>query len=117
MDRTTAAALAPTDKLRHLPPAAQAAFARYRVSRLPADLDVVIFAILEDFIPNSPGAPLATLPGTTTLTTDLGFDSLAITELIFFTEDLFGISISNEEMQHARTLDELRQFIHRKVAS
>jgi acyl carrier protein len=48
---------------------------------------------------------------------DLGYDSLAITELIFFTEELFGITISNEEILEARTLDELRHFIHRKVTA
>jgi acyl carrier protein len=59
---------------------------------------------------------LSELPLTSRLIEDLGFDSLAITEVVFFTEDLFGITISNEEIIQVRTLEDLRSFIHRKVA-
>jgi acyl carrier protein len=76
----------------------------------------VICAILADFMPRRPTVPLAERPGSTRLIDDLGFDSLAITEVIFFAEDLFGITITNEEMVHVRTLDDLRGFIRRKVA-
>ena len=75
-----------------------------------------MLAILEDFIPRRSAIPLAELPGGTRLIDDLGFDSLAITELVFFTEDLFGFSITNEEIISVRTLDDLRGFIRRKVA-
>src|SRR3954470_18266260 len=84
------------DRLKHLPESAQTAFRQFQRDGNPAGLDPVIFAILEDFIPKSPAIPLTELPGTTQLIADLGFDSLAITEVVFFTEDLFGISISNE---------------------
>ena len=80
-------------------------------------LDPVIVAILEDFIPRKTEKSLATYPGDTRLLDDLGFDSLAITEIIFFTEEFFNITISNEEILQVRTLDELRQFIHRKVVT
>jgi acyl carrier protein len=102
-------------RLRHLPVEARAAFQRFQANRDAAELDPVIFAILADFIPAAPAAPLATMPGTTRLIDDLGFDSLAITELVFFTEDLFGFSISNQEILQVRSLDDLRGFICRKV--
>ena len=105
------------DRLKHLPEPAQAAFRQFQRDGNPAALDPVIFAILEDFIPKNPETPLAELPGTTELIGGLGFDSLAITEVVFFTEDLFGISISNEEIIQVRTLGDLRNFIHRKVAT
>ena len=76
----------------------------------------MLFAILEDFIPRTPARPLAELPGGTRLIDDLGFDSLAITEVVFFAEDLFGISITNQEIIQVRTLEDLRGFIRRKVS-
>lgn len=105
------------ENIRHLPAGARAAFALFQTSGDPAALDPVLFAILEDYIPNPPLQPLAELPGDTLLIDDLGFDSLAITEVVFFTEDLFGISISNEEIIQVRSLDNLRDFIRRKVVA
>ena len=103
------------ESIRHLPAEARAAFDRFQIDGDPVTLDPVLFAILEDFIPHTPPVPLAQLPGSTRLIDDLGFDSLAITEVVFFTEDLFSIHIPNEEIIQARTLDDLRGFIRRKV--
>jgi acyl carrier protein len=102
--------------LRHLPVDARAAFNRFAADGDPVALETVLLAILADFAPRTPGPPMAKLPGTTRLTNDLGFDSLALAEVVFFAEDLFGITISNEEIILVRTLDDLRGFIHRKVA-
>lgn len=103
--------------LRHLPEVARAAFHRFKSGGDPAALDPVVFAILADFIPCDSAVPLAELPGNTRLIDDLGFDSLAITEVVFFTEDLFGITITNEEIIRVRSLDDLRDFIRGKVAA
>jgi acyl carrier protein len=114
-----ARAFSPSDReasVRHLPVAARAALERFQLSGVATELDPVVLAILEDFIPRTPATPLAELPGHTRLIDDLGFDSLAITEVVFFTEDLFGITISNQEIIQVRTLDDLRGFIRRKVA-
>ena len=104
------------DRIKHLPAEARAAFHRFQAGGDPAGLDPVIFAILGDFIPRNPAVPLAELSGSTRLIDDLGFDSLAITEVVFFAEDLFGINITNEEIIQVRSLDDLRGFIRRKVA-
>src|SRR5258708_7905530 len=98
-------------RIKHLPAEARAAFHRFQTAGDLAGLDPVIFAILEDFIPRDSAVPLAELPGSTRLMDDLGFDSLAITEVVFFTEDLFGISITNREIIQVHTLDDLRGFI------
>jgi len=105
------------DRIKHLPAEARAAFQRFQATCDPVALDPVILAILEDFIPRPPPRPLAELPGDTRLIDDLSFDSLAIAEVVFFTEDLFGISISNEEIVRVRSLADLRGFIHAKVAA
>ena len=57
------------------------------------------------------------MPGNARLIEDLRFDSLAITEVVFFTEDLLGITISNEEILQVRTLDDIRGFVRRKVSA
>jgi acyl carrier protein len=106
----------PEEKIRHLPDNVRAAFQRFQTHGDLAALDPVIFGILEDFIPRTPPRPLAEFPGTARLIDDLGFDSLAITEVVFFTEELFGISIANEEIIQVQTLDDLRGFVRRKVA-
>jgi acyl carrier protein len=111
-----AAARHPNESLRHLPAAARTAYDRFQAGGDPAMLDVVLFAILDDFVPGTPAGPVAALAGSTRLVDDLGFDSLAITEVVFFAEDLFGITISNDEIVQVRTLDDLRGFIRRKVA-
>ena len=105
-----------TESLRHLSAAARAAFDRFRAGDDPSQLDPVVLAIIGDFSPRVPAQSLEELPGTTRLIDDLGFDSLAITEMVFFTEDLFGITITNQEIIQVRTLDDLRGFIRRKVA-
>ena len=105
------------ESIRHLAAGPRAAFERVQAEGDLANLDPVLIAILEDYIPRLPAVPLAQLPGSTRLVDDLGFDSLAITEVVFFTEDLFGITITNEEIVQVRSLDDLREFIRRKVAA
>lgn len=99
-----------------LPAAAREQFRRFQAGE-PGALDALVLAIIEDFKPAKGGHPLAELPGDTLLIDDLGLDSLAITEIIFCTEDLFQIRIANEEILQVRTLDDLRGFIRRKVAA
>ncbi len=104
------------DRIKHLPAEARAAFQQFQAGGDPAAVDPLVLAILEDFIPRTPATPLARMPGSTRLIDELGFDSLAITEVVFFTEDLFGINITNDEIMQVRTLDDLRGFIRAKLA-
>ncbi len=114
---TPAAASALEEKLRYLPALVRAAYRRFQTERKPDDLDVVIFAILQDFVARCPAPTLATCPGDTLLMEGLGLDSLAITEIVFAVEDLFGFSISNEEILKVRTVDDLRLFIRQKASA
>ncbi|MES1194441.1 MAG: acyl carrier protein, partial [Opitutus sp.] len=91
------------------------AFLHFLASGDGLALDQVILAILEDFIPQASARPLNELPGNTRLMADLGFDSLAIAEVVFFTEDLLAIRIANEEIVQVHTLDDLRSFVRSKV--
>ena len=107
----------PEDKIHHLPEVAQAAFRTFRASGDVAAIDPLIFAILEYYAPRKPERPLSEHPGGTLLMDDLGFDSLAITEVVFFTEELFEITIANQEILLVRSLDDLRAFIRAKVSA
>jgi acyl carrier protein len=104
------------EKLRHLPPEAREAFLRFQKEGDVAALDPVIHAILADFSPRALPQALEAVSDDTLLMEDLGFDSLAIAEIVFFTEDLFLIHIANEEILQVRTLGNLRDFVRRKVA-
>jgi len=96
---------------------AQAAFQRYRDGGDPAELDGVVMAMLRDHTPRRNYSVLGNLQGGMRLSDDLGLDSLAVTEMVFFAEDLFRIRITNQEIAEVRTVDDLRLFIRRKVAA
>ena len=102
---------------RHFPAEAQQAYARFVQTRAPADADVVVVAIMVDHIPDKKRRP-ETPPGDTeSLVADLGFDSVAITEMVFFLEDLFQVRISNEEILKVRTVGDLRAFVRQKLTA
>jgi acyl carrier protein len=105
------------DKLRHLPDAARAAYDRFQKDRDPLDLDIVTIAIVQDFSPGGANRAIAAYPRDTTLIEGLGFDSLAITEIVFYAEDIFQITISNEEIIQVRTIDDLLEFVRGKVTA
>lgn len=112
----TSAANSHPESIRHLPAGARAAYADFQAGGDPAALTLVIMAILHDFSPHRATLTMDDLPGSTRLIEDLGFDSLAITEVVFAAEDLFRIRISNEEIARVGTLHDLCRFINAKMA-
>ena len=117
---SSARALSATEKeerVKNLPAEARDAFLRFQAAGDPEDLDRVILAILADFAPRKSEVRLDQLPGATSLIGDTGIDSLALTEVVFLVEDLFCISITNEDIAQVRTLDDLRRFVRQKVAA
>lgn len=102
---------------RHFPPEVCEAYARFEATRNPADADTVILAIVLDHVPDKKLRP-ATAPGDElSLMNDLGFDSVAITEMVFFLEDLFQMRISNEEILRVRSVGDLRSFVRQKISA
>lgn len=96
---------------------AHAGFQRFKTGGDPAELDGVVMAMLRDHTPRRNASALVDIRGSLRLTEDLGLDSLAVTEMVFFAEDLFSIRITNQEIAEVRTIDDLRLFIRRKVAA
>ena len=95
--------------------------AAYRQFRATGDADAVQRVVLAAVSEHGPrGSAVATEPSTATnnlrLVEDLGYDSLAIAELVFFLEDLFEVSIRTHEIQSIATVGQLRTFVAQKIA-
>ncbi len=101
------------EAIQELPAELQEALKCYDNSRTDSDLDAVIFAVLKDLGPNSISAEIS---DETNFIKDLGLDSLAITEFVFFFEDVFRIRITNEELSEMNSLGELKAFLKGKLS-
>ena len=65
---------------RHFPAEVQAAYARFRETRAPADADLVVLAVMLDHLPDKKLRPSGPPADSLGLVADLGFDSVAITD-------------------------------------
>lgn len=101
---------------RHFSPGVGEAYLRFESTGEAADADIVIMAIVLDHMPDKTKSPNVPLADTLSLVADLGFDSVAITEMVFFLEDLFQMRITNQEIVRVRTVGDLRWFVRQKLA-
>jgi acyl carrier protein len=114
---TAAANNAATGALaRHFPAEVREAHARFATAGEAADADIVVIAVMLDHVRDEKLRAAGTPLDSAQLMADLGFDSVAITEMVFFLEDLFQIRISNAEIVRVRTVGDLRAFVRRKLA-
>ncbi len=102
----------PAAKLDRFPLEVRDAFRRFGAGGSAADLDLVITAVLRAHMPKPGSGPMA---DDLRLMEDLGYDSLAVAEMIFFFEDLFQVRIENQELLGVRTVGEVRRFVVRKL--
>jgi acyl carrier protein len=99
--------------LRHFPEEVKNAYLRLRECGDPAAADTLVLAIVEDHMPHH-GAEIV---DSASLVADLGFDSVAIAEMVFFIEDLLQVNVSNAEILRVRSVGELRAFVRAKLAA
>lgn len=105
----------PVPALARFPAAVLDAFQRYRAGGDAAAAEEVVVAAIVDYCPPGPGK-LAAASDSTKLAEDLGYDSVAVAELVFFLEDLFDVTIENEDILAISTIGELRACVIRKLA-
>ena len=103
--------------VRHFPPDVRDAHAQFLATRAPAAADIVVLAVVLDHMPDKQRRPATPLTDDQQLVADLGFDSIAITEMVFFLEDLFLVRIGNDEILRVRTVGDLRTFVREKIAA
>jgi acyl carrier protein len=103
--------------LKHFPEEVRAAYARFTATADPLAADVVVLAAVADHMPVAGRELVVGQSDALSLMADLGFDSVAITELVFFLEDLFRVNISNDEIVRVRTIGDLRAFVRQKVSA
>lgn len=102
--------------LAHFPAEVADAFRRVQGGDLAA-VDPLVLAAVREHVPEPARARTAHITAETALVADLGYDSMAISELVFFFEDLFQVSIANEEIGAVRTVGDLGAFVRRKLGS
>jgi len=84
-------------------------------ARAPPDLLAVVEGVLRELHADAPGLPVV-LPGSV-LDADLGFDSLARTELLARIERAFGVRLPEDTLQRAETVADLQAALRRAPAA
>jgi len=102
--------------LRHFPGEIREAYARSCAAGDSAAVDTVVVGVLLDHVPDKAKLAAIAPDDSVALVADLGLDSIAIAQVVFFLEDLFEINISNTEILGVRTIGDMRVFIRRKLA-
>ncbi len=101
--------------LRRCSPSTYAAAFQFRQTRDPAHLPAILYGIIERYVERPLRPKLQAPADTVRLTTDLGLDSLTLTELVILTEETLQLTLTPEELPRLRTLADLHRFIAAKL--
>jgi len=99
------------DALKRCSPATYYAACKFKKSRSPVDLGVVVLGIMERFTERDLRSKLADASSSVRLREDLGLDSLTMMEIVMIAEEVLKITVSNEELTNLRTLGDVQTFI------
>jgi acyl carrier protein len=103
------------ERLAALPQPILIAYQRFQNDGDPKAFRTVLHHLMADFEPDLAERSPDILADTVHLVDDLGYNSLAITEMVFFFEDLFGVAITNSELRGLLTVGDLRRFVSEKI--
>jgi|SRR5271165_2369178 len=106
----------PPPALGGFPPEVLEAYQRYRTKADLGAAEEVVIAAAIDYRPASASLTRG-VSEESRLLEDLGYDSVAVAELIFFIEDVFETTISNEDILAVRTVGDLRACVVRKLSA
>jgi acyl carrier protein len=104
-----------TQVLARFPAEVLEAFERFRKNGDAGAVEAVVVAAVVDYRPSPAGKTLV-VTDRTRLVEDLGYDSVAVAELVFFLEDLFDMTITNADILGVATIGDLRACVIRKLA-
>ena len=103
------------EELRRCSPETFKAALRFREKGDKTAIPVVVYGLLERYQPAPAKLSLKDASDDTKLIEDLGFDSLALLELVFAIEGVLKLHINNAELEKIRTLGKLNQFLRDKI--
>lgn len=102
--------------LARFPARVQDAYAQVRATGDETAMRVVVEAAVRDFLPENYREKFSgALGDELNLVDDLGYDSLAIAEVVFFFEDLFQVTIDGSDVEVVHTIGELNGFVRKKL--
>ncbi|MDR1010213.1 MAG: acyl carrier protein [Opitutaceae bacterium] len=102
----------PSEKLARYKPEVREAYARFCATGDVEAVQIVILAMVREHLPKPSDAPIT---DGQRLIEDLGYDSLAVAEVVFAIEDTFGLRIETSEIMQISTVGSLKAFIARKL--
>ncbi len=103
------------ESLKRCSEATIAAAIRFRASKDPALIPVIVLGVIERFLEPASAARLREGDDDLRVMEDLGLDSLTLMEAVILIEEVVQISINNDELRNLRTVGDIRIFIDHKV--
>ena len=101
--------------LKRCSPGTYEAAYRFRATGGCEHLPVVVRGILERFVAPGRRAKLRLTGVDLRLVEDLGVDSLTMIEIVSLAEEVFEVSIDNDDLGRLRTLGDITGFVERRV--
>ncbi len=104
------------EELIGFPPACIAAVLRYRADgETDALLPALVPAMIAFHLPAGAKRPTGGITNSLRLQADLGLDSLALSEMAFKLDDLFGVAIELKEVAGIQTVGDVQVFLKNRL--